>query len=62
MQKLPHKMYAYKQLGYVYHLQRKPPKALNAYKKMLYLAWYHDQFGEEMASYQGIAAAYFALG
>lgn len=55
-------MYAYKQLGYVYHLQRKPPKALNAYKKMLYLAWYHDQFGEEMASYQGIAAAYFALG
>ena len=45
------KMYIYKQLAYVYQLQRSNQKALNCYKRMLYLAWYHDNYVAEIQSY-----------
>ena len=59
--KLHHKMVVYKQLGYIYRLLTKHQKAANCFKKMLQIAWHHDDQKSEMEAYDNIGTEYFYL-
>ena len=54
-------MIIYKQLGYVYRLLDKHQKAANCFKKMLQIAWYHNDADAELQAYDYIGAEYYYM-
>lgn len=56
------KMEAYKDLGTCYHLVRRYQTSLLYFKKLLELAWYHDNLEMELEAYDNMAKQYYYLG
>lgn len=57
-----HKMVTYKQLGYVYRLQKEHLKATNCFKKFLQLSWFNEDIGAEIEAYESLSIDYFYMG
>ena len=60
--KLEHKMIIYKQLGYLYRIQKEHMKAASCFKKMLQLAWFNGDQKSELEAYDNIGCEYFYIG